>query len=124
MTITDNTSPGAGRAAVTRQHAREHCRERLVQGFWVPSSCPRGLAEVTDRLDVLTDADEVCWDGGPDATAHYLCACCGAAWTEDWPAPMALGPYWRETDPVHWVAGVDSPRYTAGQIAAQRAAVA
>jgi hypothetical protein len=106
-------------------HTREHCPGRLVESFWLPSYCPNGLASATGRLDALVDADEVCWDGGPYATAHYVCDCCGSTWTENhWPAVMLFGPAWRPADPVHWVAGVHAPRHTAGQIDFERPVVA
>jgi hypothetical protein len=109
-------------AADNTSHTRSHCPGKLAESFWLPSYCPNGLARSTRRLDALVDADEVTWDGGPYAKARYLCACCGAAWSEDWPAVFLFGPGRRHHDPVHWVAGVDSPRYTAGQIESEKAA--
>jgi hypothetical protein len=97
-------------------HTRSHCPGRLAESFWLPSYCPNGLASSTRRLDALTDAEEVTWDGGPRATASYRCGCCGATWNEDWPAVMVVGPGWRHREPVHWTAGIDAPRRTAGWI--------
>lgn len=129
MTTRDNTSPaGSFRTA----HDIQHCPQRLTESFWMPSYCPVGLAEVANRLDVLTDASEVSWAGGRYATAHYRCDCCGHRWSEnDWPAVFLHGPNWRHHDPGRWVAGIDAPRRTAEQDelrrrrwAAQRSAVA
>jgi hypothetical protein len=113
MTLQHNTS--------TASHSRDRCGGRLAESFWMPSYCPRGLAEVDwrHRLAVLTDADEVHWDGGPHVTTHYTCACCGHRWSEHgWPVVMlfGLGSDYPEP-PVRRVAGVDVARRTAGQVA-------
>jgi membrane-associated phospholipid phosphatase len=81
--------------------------------------CPVGLRTAINRLDALVDADQVDWDGGEYATASYVCGCCGAVWTEDWPAALLLGPRWRDHGPVRWTAGVDAPRHLAGQFTAE-----
>ncbi len=72
------------------------------------------------ELGGLTDAESVSWGGGPRATASYKCVCRGAAWTESWPIVLVfgLGREYPEA-PVSWTAGVDSPRYTAGQFTAE-----
>jgi hypothetical protein len=121
-TVSHNTSPAG--VALGTAHSRSACPGRLNESFWLPSNCPNGLATATRPLDALTDAEEVTWDGGRYATASYECQCCGTRWTQNWPAALALGPNWRRRHepPVHWVAGVDSPRYTAGQIESEKAA--
>ncbi|KWX25623.1 hypothetical protein AFM11_05170 [Mycolicibacterium wolinskyi] len=60
-------------------------------GLWMPSYCPEGLRQSTDRRHVLVDATRVEWHGGPRCVAHYTCPNCGATWTEDW--PVVLSPY-------------------------------
>jgi hypothetical protein len=100
----------------TTPHSRPRCPDRLAESFWLPSDCPRGLSSSSRRLDALTDAEEVTWDGGPYASARYRCQCCGTRWAQDWPVALALGPGWRRRyePPLRLVAGVDVPRYLAG----------
>ncbi|HZC91411.1 MAG TPA: hypothetical protein VE400_12285 [Mycobacterium sp.] len=79
------------------QHTRAGCPERLTETFWLPSYCRGCLAAVSDRLDAMTDAEAVSWDGTSRyCTASYVCHCCDMEWSEsDWPVCMLLGPSWR-----------------------------
>jgi hypothetical protein len=108
-------------------HDREHCPDRLAESFWLPSICPGSTMSSTSRFYQMVDAEAVEWDGiSPYQTAHYHCACCGATWTEDdvWPPLWLWGPGWRDHEPGRWVAGVDTPGYTAGDPTRQPAAMA
>jgi hypothetical protein len=104
MTCEHNTS--------TTSHSRAGCPGRLAESFWCLTECTRCGARL--------DATEIFWDGVTRyASATYHCACCGHRFSEDdWPLLLALGPGWehREPEPVHLVAGIDSPRRAAAQV--------
>jgi hypothetical protein len=94
----------------TRARSRFRCADRIAESFWMPS---RHHGE-------LIDAESVEWTGGSHCTAFYRCPCCGVEWAEsDWPTLLMLGPGWRHRyePPVHLVAGVDAPRFTAADAA-------
>jgi hypothetical protein len=59
----------------------------------MPSYCPAGLRQTTDRGSVLVDAHDVTWDGkSKRCVAHYCCGVCGFTWSEeDWPAWALTG---------------------------------